>query len=62
MGEHIVSHLISLLNGTNVPGATSTQLAGQSNDSGQEVEIDEEAGDPKRLSRGYVFVRKRDLD
>lgn len=63
MGGHIASHLISLLGGSSTPSdAPIKQPNAAPNGSGDRAEIEEEAGDPKRLSKGYVFVRKRDLD
>lgn len=61
MGGHIAAHLIPLLEEADVPAATHKQPAGRSNGSGDGAEMEEEAGDPKRLSKGYVFVRKTDL-
>ena len=63
MGGHIASHLISLLGGAGTPSAAAPkQPSTAANGSGDGAEIEEEEGDPKRLSRGYVFVRKKDLD
>lgn len=63
MGGHIASHLIRLISGADTPSTASPKRSSSAaNGSGDGAEIEEETGDPKRLSRGYVFVRKRDLD
>lgn len=59
MGNHIASHLIPLLGGPARSVSRRRASKGAAND---DAEIDEEAGDPKRLSKGYVVVRKKDLD
>lgn len=61
MGGHIATHLISLLRET--AGPTPLRRTGRV-PSGwdDDLVIVEEEGDPKRLNRGYVFVRRRDLD
>lgn len=63
MGGHVASHLICLLGGSSTPSVAPLKHGVPAPDgSGDRAEIEEEAGDPKRLSRGYVFVRTRDLD
>lgn len=63
MGDHIASHLISVLCATEPPCPAPTKRTiripkGLKDD----ADIAEEDGDPRRLSRGYVFVRRQDLD
>ncbi|SPN96773.1 related to esterase [Cephalotrichum gorgonifer] len=59
MAGHIASHLISLLN--EIETQSPTPFAPVPRKATDDEVIDEEAGDPKRLSRGYVFVRRTDL-
>lgn len=63
MGEHIASHLISVLHKTEAPcPAPPKRTIRIPKGLKDDADIEEEAGDPKRLSKGYVFVRRRDLD
>lgn len=59
MGGHIATHLIPLLDETK---AARGRSAGVADGPGGGAGMEEEGGDSKRLSRGYVFVRKSDLD
>lgn len=64
MGEKIAEALTKIMN---LEEAQSTEISTVIADVRQrrqieEMILDEEMGDPKRLSQGYIVVRKRDLD
>jgi lysophospholipase L1-like esterase len=64
MGERIAEGLIKILH---LQEAQTTEISNIFTDARQrrlieDMIFDEEAGDPKRLSQGYIIVRKKDLD
>jgi len=66
MGEHIADALIKIIQAEVVPKPAAVAKPERRKKKpkvyGDEASVEEEEGDPKRLSKGYVVVRKRDLE
>lgn len=63
MGEHVADALTKILRreGTLEPAGVVSRRPPPKSSRGGDV-YDEEAGNPRNLSEGYVVVRKRDLE
>lgn len=65
MGEHIAEGLIRILKLESAPGPSASTRSTRTpvtKPPEEGVSFDEESGNPRNISEGYVVVRKRDLD
>ena len=62
MGEHIAEGLIRILEREKELQPSTAPRRPRQPASEESISFDEESGNPRNISEGYIVVRKRDLD
>ena len=62
MGEHVANGLIRILKREKQLEPPKTPRKPPASQPGEGLSFDEEAGNPRNISEGYIVVRKQDLD